>query len=152
YPVKTDADIAQAMLALGRDITFSSEMRTWARMVTAAGRKAFLYQFTQVPPGPEAAYRGAYHASEIQYVFANLKNPAFAYTQTARLLADAMSSYGVNFAPSGDPNGTGLFPWPAYAPTDEPYLQLGTPIQSRQHLLKAQLDFLETARRRRATQ
>src|SRR5262249_40221890 len=32
-------------------------------------------------------------------------------------------------ATSGDPNGTGLLPWTAYDPTDEPYLQLGTPIQ-----------------------
>ena len=40
YPVKTEADIAEAMLAVGRDTTFTLEMRTWARMVTAAGRKA----------------------------------------------------------------------------------------------------------------
>ena len=65
YPVKTDADIAEAMLGLGRDTTFTLEMRTWARMVTAAGRKAFLYQFTRVPPGPNAKTWGAYHASEI---------------------------------------------------------------------------------------
>ena len=42
YPVKTEADIAEALLGIGRDTTFTLEMRTWARMVTAAGRKAYL--------------------------------------------------------------------------------------------------------------
>ena len=66
YPVKGEADISIAMLSLGRDTTFTLEMRTWARMVTAAGRKAFLYQFTHVPPGPAAKTRGAYHASAMR--------------------------------------------------------------------------------------
>jgi para-nitrobenzyl esterase len=150
YPVKSDGDIAEVMLALGRDTTFSVEMRTWARMVTAGQRKAFLYQFTHVPPGPEARTRGAYHASEIQYVFANLRNPAFAYSGADHALADAMSSYWVNFAKTGDPNGTGLPAWTAYNTSAEPYLELGSPIRMKQHLLKAQLDFLDMARERRA--
>jgi para-nitrobenzyl esterase len=148
YPVKGEADISSAMLGLGRDTTFTLEMRTWARMVTATGRKAFLYQFTHVPPGPEAGTRGAYHASEIQYVFGNLRNPAFAYTDADRKLSDAMSDYWVNFARAGDPNGKGLPEWTAYDPSGEPYLELGQPIQMKHHLLKAQLDFLEAAQRR----
>ena len=150
YPVNTDADIAAAMLAIGRDTTFSLEMRTWARMVTSAGRKAFLYQFTHVPPGPEAKYRGAYHASEIQYVFGNLKNPQFAYTDADRQLSAAMSDYWVNFAKTADPNAKGLPAWTAYDTANEPYLELGTPIQAKNHLLKPQLDFLERAQQRRA--
>ena len=62
YPAKSDTEIVDALLALGRDQTFSLEMRTWARMVTAAGRKAFQYQFTRVPPSPNAKTWGAYHA------------------------------------------------------------------------------------------
>jgi para-nitrobenzyl esterase len=149
YPVKSEGDISSAMLGLGRDTTFTLEMRTWARMVTAAGSKAFLYQFTRVPPGPEAQTRGAYHASEIQYVFGNLRNPAFAFTDVDRKLSDAMSNYWVNFAKAGDPNGKGLPVWTAYEQTGEPYLELGQPVQIKHHLLKAQLDFLEAAQQRR---
>ena len=153
YPVKSEADIAEAMLGLGRDTTFTLEMRTWARTVTAGGKNAFLYQFTHVPPGPEAKYRGAYHASEIQYVFGNLRNPAFAYADADHKLSDAMSEYWVNFAKTGNPNGKGLPAWTAYDAATEPYLELGTPIQVKHHLLKAQLDFLELAQqRRRATE
>ena len=150
YPASADADIAGVMLALGRDQIFSLEMRTWARMVTASGMKAFLYQFTHVPPGPESQARGAYHAAEIRYVFANLKNPAFAFTDADRQLADAMSSYWVNFAATSDPNGKSLPTWSPYTASAEPYLEFGETIQQKQHLLKAQLDFLEMAQQRRA--
>jgi para-nitrobenzyl esterase len=123
-------------------------------MVTAAGQRAYLYQFTHVPPGPHAAEWGAYHASEIAYVFGTLRNPAATYTRDDRELSNAMSSYWVNFATSGDPNAKMvLVRWQPYTEANEPYLQLGWPMEQRQHLLKAQLDFLEQAQqRRRATQ
>lgn len=149
YPVKTDADIAEAMLGLGRDTTFTLEMRTWARMVTTAGRKAFLYQFTRVPPGPNPKW-GAYHASEIAYAFNNVGSRPWALDMDRRL-ADQMSSYWVNFATTGDPNGKGLPAWTPYDQRTEPYLDLGDAVQVRNHLLKAQLDFLEQAQQRRQT-
>jgi para-nitrobenzyl esterase len=147
YPVKTDADIAEALLGVGRDTTFTLEMRTWARMVTNAGRKAFLYQFTRVPPGPNPAW-GAYHAAEIQYAFNNLAGRPWA-TDVDRRLADQMSSYWVNFAITGEPNGKALPKWTPYDPTAEPYLELGDTVQTKNHLLKAQLDFLEGLQQRR---
>ena len=147
YPVRTAADIAGAMLGLGRDQTFTLEMRTWARMVAVGGRKAFLYQFTRVPPGPDPRL-GAYHASEIVYAFNNVASRPWA-TDVDRRLADQMSSYWVNFATTGDPNGKGLPAWTAYDPSTEPYLDLGDAVQIRNHLLKAQLDFLEQAQQRR---
>jgi len=149
YPAKSDAEIADAMLALGRDQTFSLEMRTWARMVTAAGRKAFLYQFTHVPPSPNAKTWGAYHASEIPYVFGTLRNRPWPFTEVDFTLSDRMSRYWSNFAISGDPNGKGLPAWTSYDPTNEPYLELGDTIQTKRHLLKPQLDFLEHAQQQR---
>jgi para-nitrobenzyl esterase len=38
YPVKSEADIGEAMLSLGRDEVFTLQMRTWARMVVAGGQ------------------------------------------------------------------------------------------------------------------
>ena len=66
-----------------------------------------------------------------------------------RRLADQVSSYWVNFATAGDPNGKGL---PTRAPYDaatEPYLDLGDAVQVRNDLLKSQLDFLEQVQQRR---
>jgi para-nitrobenzyl esterase len=147
YPAKTDADIADAMLALGRDTTFTLEMRTWARMVSAAGQRAFLYQFTHVPPSPNAKTWGAYHASEIPYVFNTLRNRPWPFTDVDFTLADAMANYWVNFATTGDPNGTGLPKWIAYDPSSESYLELGDVVRLKNHLLKTQLDALEAAPR-----
>jgi len=147
YPVRSEADITPALQAVGRDTTFTLEMRWWARLVTAAGRPAFLYQFTRVPPGPNPAW-GAYHASEIQYAFNNVGSRPWA-TDVDRRLADQMSSYWVNFATTGDPNGKGLPKWTPYDATGEPYLELGDAPQTKHHLLKAQLDFLEGFQQRR---
>jgi para-nitrobenzyl esterase len=149
YPVKSEADIAEAMLGVGRDTTFTLEMRTWARLVTASGTPAFLYQFTRVPPGPDPAW-GAYHAAEIQYAFNNVASRSWA-TDVDRRLADQMSSYWVNFATAGDPNGKGLPKWTPYDQQGEPYLELGDAVQTKNHLLKAQLDFLEGFQQRRQT-
>ena len=50
-------------------------MRTWARMQIKTGKsKVFVYYFSRVPPGPMGAKLGAYHASEIAYVFDNVKS------------------------------------------------------------------------------
>jgi para-nitrobenzyl esterase len=151
YPVKTDADINDAMLGLGRDRTFTLQMRTWARAVTASGKSAFLYQFSHVPPSPRAKEWGAYHASEISYVFGNLRGRGFAYTDADRQLSDRMSQYWVNFAATGDPNDKNLPTWKPYETTDEPYLDLGDSVQLRHHLLKPQLDALERAQQQRQT-
>jgi len=152
YPVRSDADIADAMLSIGRDRTFTLEMRTWARMVTASGQHAYLYQFTHVPPSPRAKEWGAYHASEISYVFGNLRSPSFAYTDIDRKLSDEMSQYWVNFATTMDPNGKGQAAWTAYDAANEPYLELGDRVQMKQHLLKTQLDALDRAQQQQRRQ
>ena len=148
YPATRDADIADALLGVLRDETFTLPMRTWARMVSAGGENAFLYQFTRVPPGPNPKW-GAYHASEIVYAFNNVASQSWVQPPDTRL-ADQMSAYWVNFAVTGNPNGSGLPTWPAYDASIEPYLDLGDTVRQRTHLLKAQLDFLEHAQRRRS--
>ena len=60
---------------------------------------------------------GANHAAEIPYVFRNLnKKEVMGASDRAedKALSEQMSSYWVNFAANGDPNGEGLPEWPAF--------------------------------------
>jgi para-nitrobenzyl esterase len=146
YGVKSPADIAAATLNAARDTVFSRHMRMWARHTVDAGSSAYLYYFSHVPPSPRAAELKAFHAGEIPYVFnvvpsSDPREAGFAYTEWDRALADAMSSYWVNFVRTGDPNGPGLPPWPRYDRADEPFLEFGDSIRPGTHLLKRELDF-----------
>jgi para-nitrobenzyl esterase len=149
YPARSDADVSKAWLASTRDVRFTLPMRTWARMTATGKAKAWLYWFSHVPPNPNSQYLGAYHAGEIAYVFHNL-NPNNTLIQEAdHKLAEMMMRYWINFATTGNPNGKGLPEWKAYEQKTEPYMDFGAPVQLRNHLLKAQLDFLEQMQKRR---
>ncbi len=155
YDVRSNTDAVRAFAEAARDTTFSSHMRNWARLVTAAGSKAFLYFFSYAPPAPQRGTLGAFHAGEIPYVFnvipsTDPREAGFDYTDDDRRLADRMSSYWVNFVAAGDPNGQGLPLWTPYDPITEPYLEFGAQITSGTHLLKPQLDFLDRALARRS--
>jgi para-nitrobenzyl esterase len=119
YPAGTDEQANASQLAAFRD-ELAFVMRVWVRAQAKAGRsKAFLYYFTHEPPAPAGATvrggfgSGATHGAEAQYVFQNLLPPR-AWTDLDRQVSGMLSSYWVNFAANGDPNGKGLPEWPAY--------------------------------------
>jgi para-nitrobenzyl esterase len=147
YPATSDAEAWKASAALMRDSTFGLQMRTWARMQTKSGKSpAYLYYFSRVPPGPVGEHYGAFHASEISYVFGTADIGRRTWDDSDRKLSDVMSSYWVNFATTGNPNGKSLPTWPNYDENKDLALGLGDEIRPIPVPNKAGLDFLAESR------
>jgi para-nitrobenzyl esterase len=112
YPAGSDAEAAVSQLAAFRDEAARNE-RFWAAAQARRGKgKAYLYYFKHEPPVAAGQQnRGATHGAEVPFAFNNA-DPL--WTDVDRRLADTMSSYWVNFAATGNPNGPGLPSWPAF--------------------------------------
>ncbi len=143
YPAGSDEEAVKSFFAAFRDQQFEWEMRTWARMQTKTGHHpVYLYYFSRVPPGPQSKTLGAFHAADLAYVLGNFAWP-FPWEETDKKLSDAMTSYWVNFAASGDPNGNGLTKWPVYNAGEDQLLEFGDQIGVRSGVNKAGLDFFD---------
>ena len=134
YPHATDLEAREARLGFERDLRFGWDVWAWARLEALTGRNTvYYYHFTKSPPFPQGSlYQnwGASHFAELWYVFDHLDQEHWDWTGADRNLAGAMSSYWVNFAKTGNPNGPGLPPWPAFKGTDDNVQYLGDTISS----------------------
>lgn len=145
YPASSDAEAATSQLAGFRD-ELGWHMRTWAQLQSARGKgKTYLYYFTHVPPtAPGQPSRGATHTAEISYMF-NTPQANVTWTDTDRQLAETMTSYWVNFASTGDPNGKGLPEWPAFkAKNGDKAMVLGDTVQAGPGIDPAMLSFYDS--------
>jgi para-nitrobenzyl esterase len=151
YPADSDEQARESAFYSGRD-EMAFIMRNWARLAEKPGKsKAFVYYFTEQPPrlenarGPFAPgpHGSATHVSEILYAFGHLDGSR-PWTDSDRQVADAMSSYWVNFAKSGDPNGSGLDKWPVYDGKTPSVKVFGNPPEGTQGPGDAQLAFFQS--------
>ncbi len=121
-------------------------MRQSAVAQMRRGKKGYVYYFTRVPRGADGAPspRGATHTVEIQYAF---NNPTgLNWDDVDKKLADTMSSYWVNFATRGDPNGPGLPEWPEFkSMSDGRVMVLGDTVQVETTAPATRLAFFDSA-------
>jgi para-nitrobenzyl esterase len=95
----------------------------WARSFTAKNpKRVFIYMFTKAPPGPDRDVRGAYHGADVRYVF---NNPLPDWGGDDLKVAGTLSTYWVNFARTGNPNGAGLPKWQAFDGKNRQTMELG---------------------------
>jgi para-nitrobenzyl esterase len=82
---------------------------------------AYCYLFARRAPGDDA---GAFHSSELWYIFGTLDRAWRPYTEADHVLSQKMIDYWTNFAKKGDPNGVGLPEWKTYTSQNSEFLTL----------------------------
>jgi para-nitrobenzyl esterase len=122
YPHTSEADATKAGKDIMRDSLFAWPTWAWAMLQSQKGKgHAYVYYFDhRTPQSPT----GANHGSEMAFVFRNLIGGGpVGLSGPARpddtAMSELMSSYWVNFAKNGDPNGPGLPRWPAFTSSSQ---------------------------------
>jgi para-nitrobenzyl esterase len=127
YPAASDTESNAAQVKSFND-EVAWNMRSWALSESKRGKgKSYLYYFTKVPPANgNQPSRGAIHTAEIPYA---LGNAARNWTDSDRALSETMTSYWVNFAATGDPNGKSLPAWPQFKGASGKAMVLGDKVE-----------------------
>jgi para-nitrobenzyl esterase len=120
----------QVLGASGTDGIFACSARNGdAFLSNFTNTYAYEFNDENAPPQPPPAGLsfplGAYHGSEIQYLFDSVFTPELNPAQ--QQLSAAMVSYWTNFAATGDPNGGSLPTWSLYNPTSDIFQSLIPP-------------------------
>ncbi len=129
YPHSTNAQATQASRDVLRDLLFAWSTSKWALLQSEKGRRrAYLYLFDHRTPWFPL---GPVHTAELPYVFGNFGAPLFARPVGAPrpadlTLSELIQSYWVNFAKTGNPNGSGLPHWPAFNASSQRVMYLDT--------------------------
>jgi len=125
YPLAAYPSPSVALGAIGTDVVFACNARRSSRLLSQYV-PTYQYEFND-PNAPMLFFAnisfptGAYHASELQYIFSisetPVPNPGLSAVQTQ--LSQTMVGYWTQFARSGDPNSAGAPPWPPYDASDQ---------------------------------
>jgi len=143
------SNFSKMLTMVNTDKVWAEPARMTARAFAAKGEPAYIYLFNYVSPSMQQMMRfGAAHASEIGYVFNNLRSwNGSVITDKDKEVAKMMNTYWANFAKTGNPNGEGLAEWKMYGPSTNELLEIKPDgsAASEPDPKKARLDVIEKA-------
>ena len=114
YPINSDEAISQ-FNEINQDGMMVLESYLAKARALKSKNPTYIYKFTHVMPGEKSSEFGAFHTADVPYFLNHFSTERKSYwTQTDYTLGDQMSSYLVNFAKTGNPNGDNLEKWDAY--------------------------------------
>ena len=135
YGAANDAGVRQAVADVFGDAQFTYGARGLARAISAHQPHVFRYLFHHRASGSD---RLPVHSEEIPYVFGTGN-----FDARDRAVSDGLLAAWVNFAATGDPNGPGAPPWPAYDRAADNALLVDDGFGTTSQWRRPALDFLE---------
>jgi len=117
---------------LGTALDFTCPSLMLAEAMAATGGKTWVYQFAKLRDGDRGAEMGAYHGSELPYVF-DTHDEWLPTSQEDESLTQAIMTYWGNFIHTGNPNASTVVTWPEFKSQDSEVQLLDTEIRSRNH-------------------
>jgi para-nitrobenzyl esterase len=149
YDPDGNKEFAEVITRFNTDKVWAEPARFTASMFAAKGDPAYIFLFSYVPASMKARMPfGPGHGTDISFAFDNLRAPNEATVAPEdKEVARMMNAYWVNFAKTGNPNGTGLPQWPVYSPEKNEILDIqsdGKPV-GKTDPRKARLDVIEKA-------
>ncbi len=127
FPAGNDKEAIATQTQLSALQIFGLQSYKWMLYQNKTGKSnVFMYNFQRaVPHGEGMKPYGAFHTGEVPYAYNNLKMSPRPWEEVDYQLADVMSSYWVNFAKTGNPNGEGLPEWDECSPSNQKAIILG---------------------------
>ena len=125
YPVSKVEDIKAVMTQSAQDRSRVSAFLWASARIKSHHSPVFTYYFDRGIPWPQHPEFGAFHTGEIPYFFLNQKLLDRPWEKVDFTLAKDVSTYLVNYATKGDPNGAGVAPWPQVDPSHPQTMELG---------------------------
>jgi para-nitrobenzyl esterase len=125
YDPDGSTDLATLIAKANDDFGQAEPARFAASAFAANGSPVYLYRFSYVQTAMRERMReGTPHGGEIAFVFGTLGIGGFGPpppppTPQDQAVSRMAQSYWVNFARTGDPNGSGLPTWPRYDPNKD---------------------------------
>jgi len=149
YPANDDQQAAQSDLKFRSDAAMANARRLAELQGKTGKSPVYWYWFTHTSPFPEglvwggkpAKDWGAYHGSELIYVFDAFPVQDWAWRPVDLELGGLVSSMWIQFAKTGSPNGPGLPKWPAFDAKADLLLNISDHPKAEKDPFGAALDF-----------
>lgn len=134
YPVSRFGSATEAFTEAMSDRNVSCPHVAFAQTLAGAGYDAWLYRFRQVLPAAVREGYGAYHTSELVYLFQHLDGDSFVASDEDRSTQAWMADLWTWFAGHGSFDSYEALTWPAFDLTTQSYLAIDAAPQVAERL------------------